>query len=332
MVDKEQQIKNLFIYLLPLVFGNLLPFITVPIFTRILTPDDYGVLALANIYSVFISGVSGFGMITGFNRNYFQYQDNQIKNSQLLYSTILFVLINFIFLLSITFLFRNYLSKLIIGSDQYGVLLTLVVCANFFNNSANGFYFAYYKNSESAENFVRYTILGKVVYLVVSIFLVAYLRIGIVGIVYAQICSGVMLFGLLSYKFLIILTPSLSKSVLIESIKISYPLLPRIFLGVINTQADKYMIGLLNSRGGAGIYSIGQNFSYLVFSYMTAIQNVFSPQVYKRMFELKEDGGRAIGKYLTPFAYVSIIAAFFGIYFFRRDNKIVDPSLLSFGY
>lgn len=39
---------------------------------------------------------------------------------------------------------------------------------------------------------------------------------------------------------------------------------------------------------------------------MTAIQNVFSPQVYKRMFNMGDEGGESIGRYLTPFLYISI--------------------------
>jgi O-antigen/teichoic acid export membrane protein len=36
---------------------------------------------------------------------------------------------------------------------------------------------------------------------------------------------------------------------------------------------------------------------------------VFTPQVYDRMFKLGSEGGAAIGRYLTPFAYVSVFAA-----------------------
>jgi O-antigen/teichoic acid export membrane protein len=75
------------------------------------------------------------------------------------------------------------------------------------------------------------------------------------------------------------------------------------------------MIGMLASLGGVGIYSIGQKVASVAFTYMTAIQNVFSPQVYTRMFDLKEKGGESVGRYLTPFVYIStaftlIIAVF----------------------
>ncbi|MFX0212237.1 MAG: lipopolysaccharide biosynthesis protein, partial [Candidatus Hodarchaeota archaeon] len=90
-------------------------------------------------------------------------------------------------------------------------------------------------------------------------------------------------------------------------------------------QFDKYMIGLLASVGGVGIYSIGQRVSYIVFTYMTAIENVFSPQVYKRMFDLEDKGGAAIGKYITPFAYISIFLALLVALFSEEVISILTP-------
>ena len=57
---------------------------------------------------------------------------------------------------------------------------------------------------------------------------------------------------------------------------------------------------LLASVGGVGIYSIGQRVSHIIFTYMTAIENVFSPQVYRRMFDLQDKGGEAIENILPP--------------------------------
>ena len=77
--------------------------------------------------------------------------------------------------------------------------------------------------------------------------------------------------------------------------------------------------------GGVGIYSIGQKASYIIFAYMTAINNVYSPQVYQRMFELKEKSGEAIGRYLTPFVYVSICIALLVALFAEEVISILTP-------
>lgn len=69
MVNKEQQIKSVFIYLLP-VISSILPFISLPIFTRILSKEDYGLLALAQVYAIFICGLANFGTTAAYDRNF----------------------------------------------------------------------------------------------------------------------------------------------------------------------------------------------------------------------------------------------------------------------
>ena len=58
--------------MLPIVFSSLLPLVSLPIFTRFLTPGDYGVWGLAQIYASFAIGISNLGLTIGFERNFFE--------------------------------------------------------------------------------------------------------------------------------------------------------------------------------------------------------------------------------------------------------------------
>ena len=324
MANKEQQVKNSFIYLLPLIVSSIFPFIALPIFTRILTKEEYGILALAQIYAIFVSGFANFGMAASYDRNYFKYRNDICKAAELLFSTLSFVMSNFLILAIPTYFFRGEFAKLIIGDFRYGNILFWSYFAQFFS-TISYYYYSYFKNTEMAKSFATYTIVGSLSNFAISIFLVAYLRIGVLGIIYAQLSSGIIVFGILSYKFVTRLSFSLNKSILFESLKISYPLTPTIFFGVIGTHFNKYIIGLLASLGGVGIYSIAQKVASLVFIYMTSLQNVFSPQVYKRMFDLNENGGQSAGVYLTPFIYISTALAMMIAIFSEEIIYILTP-------
>lgn len=324
MANKEQQVKNSFIYLLPLIVSSIFPFIALPIFTRILTKEEYGILALAQIYAILVSGFANFGMTASYDRNYFKYRDDICKTAQLLFSTLSFVISNFFILATLTYFMRGEFAKLLIGDSRYGNILFWAYFGQFFS-SISYYYYSYFKNSEMAKSFATYTVVGSLSNFVISFFLVAYLRIGVLGIIYAHLLSGAIVFGILSYKFVARLPFSLNKSILLESLKISYPLTPTIFFGVIGTQFNKYIIGLVASLGGVGIYSIAQKVASLVFTYMTSLQNVFSPQVYKRMFDLKEKGGQSVGIYLTPFVYISIALAMIIAMFSEEIIYILTP-------
>lgn len=308
MTAKKQQVQNSIIYMFPMISGSLLPLITLPIFTRILTKEDYGALALANIYAILATGIANFGMSVGFERNYFQFRDDKKKMAQLLYSTLSFVLTIFLLLAGTTYVLRAKISTLLIGSPSSGNLVFWAFCGHFFFTIAIQFYLIFYKNAERATDFSLYSIASGVMNFLISLFLVAGLRTGIIGIV-DQLISGALIFVILSYKFLKIFPLSLNKAIFMESFRISYPLTPRVFLGVIGTQFDTFMINLLATLGGAGLYHIGRKMSEVIFAFMNSLENVFQPQVYKRMFDLKEKGGESIGMYLTPFIYLSISLA-----------------------
>ena len=304
MISKEHQIKNSFIYLIPVIVGNLIPLVTLPIFTRILSKEDYGVLALAQVYAIFVIGIANFGLTIGYERNFFEYRD-QGKAAELLYSTLFFVITLFFLFSIFTYLFKFQLSKWIIGSSDHANLLFWAYCSTGVM-SLKVYYLTYFKNMENAKPLVWYTIDESILGVILSLILVVYMKAGVIGLVWGQLFASLVVFSLLALRFRRLLPASFNWPILKESLKLSFPLTPRIFLGVIGNQFDKYMIGLLATVGGVGIYSIGQKVALIVFTCMTAIQNVFSPQVYKRMFDLGAQGGKAVGQYLTPFAYVSI--------------------------
>lgn len=308
MSFSQKQVTNTTLYMIPVIVGNLIPILTLPIFTRILSVEDYGVYALSLVYAIFVTGVANFGLIIGYERNFFESKDVK-KIGGLLYATVLFVFIALLFFGVITFLTKDFLSKKIIGSEKYGYLLFWSYCSNGVM-TLKTYFLTYFKNTENAKSYVWYSVDETLIGVIFSFFFVAYLRIGVMGLIWGQLVGSSMVLVLLLIKFKRMLPFNLDLFGLKNSLKLSLPLTSRIFFGVINSQFDKYMIGVLGSLGGVGIYNFGQKIGNISFTFMTAIQNVYSPQVYRRMFEMGEEGKTSIGKYLTPFFYFSIAGSF----------------------
>lgn len=320
-----QSIKNGILYIVPFLVGSVLPIITLPIFTRVLTVEDYGIYALTIVYGVFVSGIANFGLTIGYERNFFNFSGDKQKTAALLFSTLSFVICSTIILGILTFLFKDALAKLIVGSSKYGNLLVWAFFASAIT-SLKVYFLTYFKNSENAKSFVWYSIDENLLNVVFSLFFVVYLKSGVLGLLLGQLIAGSIIFLLLVYKFIRMLPFVFSVALLKDSLRLSLPLTSRIFFGIIGTQFDKYMIGLLNTVGGVGVYNLGQKIANIVFTFMTAIQNVYSPQVYKRMFEMDEqEGGQSIGKYLTPFLYISIAGGIFVSLFSEEIIFILTP-------
>lgn len=53
---REQQVRNSVIYLLPVLVGSTLPLLTLPVYTRALSREEYGAWALSVAYAMFLTG------------------------------------------------------------------------------------------------------------------------------------------------------------------------------------------------------------------------------------------------------------------------------------
>lgn len=320
MINKERQIKNSVAYLLPVIISNVLSLITLPIFTRILSKEDYGALALAQVYGIFATGLANFGLITVYERDFFQHRDER-QAANLLYSTVLFVLTTSGLLGLLTLFLKGPIARLVTGDPGLGSLFLWAFCASSIM-SLKMYYLIYFKNSESAKNYVGFVLCESAVTFIASTILVAGFRVGVAGILWGQMIAGSAVLLLLNFRFLRHLPFSVHAAPLKESLKASYPLTAKSLFSIAGNHFDKYMISLMNSTGGVGIFSIGQRLANVAFIYMTAIQNVFSPEVFKRMFHIQGGGQASIGLYLVPFAYLSILLAL-GIALFGEEAVIV---------
>jgi O-antigen/teichoic acid export membrane protein len=307
MVGGERQVRNTFIYLLPTLVGGMLPIVSLPVFTRILTPEDWGAWALALAYGAFACSIANFGLVVSYERNFFQYSSVRDR-SALLYSSLAFVIFALLVFGVLTWSFQHELARAITGSSTNGSLLFWVFCATGLT-SLKAYYLTYFRNTQDARAHSKYSITENVLTVLFSLLFVAYFRVGVIGLAAGQLLGGALVLSVLVIRSLRRLPFSFRGTLLVESLKLSYPLAPRLLLNVFSTQFDVYIIGQLGSVGGAGVYAIGQKIANLVFRFMTALQNVFAPQVYERMFARAEGAEDTVGEFLTPFAYISIGAA-----------------------
>ena len=218
----SKSIKNSIYYLFPSVFSGLLPFITLPIFTRILTTSDYGVLALSQAYAIFIVGLSNFGLTFGYERNFFEFDDPK-RTSGLLYSSLIFVTLALILLGLITVFFSNNISQFLFEHPNNGLLISITYFATGVS-SLKTYFITYFKNTENPKSYIFYVLNESISIFILSIAFIVFFKTGVIGIVLAQLISGIYVLILLLNRFLKILPFSLDSKAFKDSLNISLPL------------------------------------------------------------------------------------------------------------
>ena len=277
---------------------------TLPIFTRILSKEDYGALALAEIYSICINALSWACLEAAYERNFFEYRQDKEKSAQLIYSVAVFALTNFIIFSAVTFLIKGFLAQLIFREAKYADILFYAFCGMFFVRF-NEFCLIYFKNSEDAKRYSKYQVVFTIANMGMALFLVAVLKTGSVGIVAAQFIAALGISFLLVRRLLSIFPFDFNWKMLKEALWVGLPLLPNTFFKIVGTRIDAIMVSILASLGGVGLYNIGQKIANMGFAIMTALDHVFKPETYRLMFDAKEEGPEAIGRYLTPFIFIA---------------------------
>lgn len=325
MNTAPRQITSASLYLLPVLVGNLIPILTLPVFTRLLSAEDFGAWALANAYAAVVGGLANVGLPITYDRNFFQYREGR-QPARLLYSVIGFSIVSFSICAVATWALRAPLTRWIIGDPVYQPILIWCLCSTAIVG-IKAYYLAYLRNNEQAAAFSAYTLAERLLAAVLTVVLVAWADAGIMGLVIGQLLASALVLAVIAARFLRTCPPGFDRAMLADSLKLGAPLTPRILLGVVGNNFDKYLLGQVTSLGGVGIYSIGQRIAGIAFTYMTALQNLFGPQVYTRMFSGAAEAGASIGRYLTPFAYVSTLIAFLVAIFSEEILRVLAPAI-----
>src|SRR6266508_347779 len=182
--ETRRQISHSVLYLVPVAIGNLIPLLTLPIFTRILSKEEYGVWALANVYAVFVGGLASFGLPSSYERNFFQYRKDR-QEAQLLYSVLACTTVTMSVCALATWLIRDSVAASFLGGARYGSLLFWSFCTTAVAG-LKAYYMTYLRNSERASAYVTYTIAERLLSAVIALLLVAWWRIGVIGLVFGQ--------------------------------------------------------------------------------------------------------------------------------------------------
>ncbi len=255
---------------------SLISFLTLPFFTRYLSPEDFGILAIYTMFGSLLANFLSIGLQAATVRYYYK-EKNNIENFQSLNFT------NFIFIilsLSIGGLFvykaAPFISMKIFKNKVSDSLLIL----SFFGGSIT-FLFTYLKQLLVAQARSKE-------YAILAIFssLLAPL-ISICLILFSSMTYDARIFGYIAthliFLFILILMQKdffalkWSTKLLKKSIGYSYPNIPQQAIGVIQESFDKTLLTNMKSLDMVGHYQIGQRIGNIAKTFISVFGAAWMP-------------------------------------------------------
>jgi len=306
------------LYLSQIAISGILMLILMPIISQYLTPGELGQFVLAQVYTSVAVGIANFGMLLSYERNFFIFEKSEEDSAKLIFSAIAFVGINLILLLTIVYFLQSEISDLILSTNAPDNLL-LFVFIGAAASSLSQYFLTFLKNSGLAKSYVKYTITNSVINFIVAVGFLTQSGLGPMSLAYAWITSNSILFILLFLTLGKKLSIGFDSGMLKEMLKISLPLTPRVFFGFMNTQLDKILLGFIGSSSLVGVYHMGQTFAMTIFQFMTGLDRVFQPELYRKLFANKyANNSHQINDYILPFFYVCIFMALMVVLFAKE--------------
>ncbi len=311
-----------FHYIISTFFQQGIVFLTIPIFTRLLSLEEYGYLnifqTLLNILIVF-SSLGIRGTIVRY------YHDKKIKFDAFMSSNLLFLIFyNFLFILTI-FLIRNTISAFFKIPEKL-VYLT-AIAATF--STFLWFHLSYLQAKASSLKYASVSIISSFFINGTAIIFVLYLNDEkYYGKVYAQIFIGLVIFILVFRSLIIEFGTHYNFHSVLEALKFGIPLLPHMLSGFILAFFDRIIINQLVNTQATAIYSLAYNIGMIVHVVVMSLNKTWSPFFYKELNEARYEKINIKAKLHSNHV---TFASFFLVLLSTELLKVLAPSSYSEG-
>jgi len=272
------------------VATSVVSFLLLPVFSRLLSPVDYGIWALLLTVELVTKILFRWGVDASFMRLYYDCHDQ--RDRQRLASTIFFFLLAVnAGLLAVGVAAAPLVADHLFGVPGQSLLLQLVLV----NTFIGGFYFIPFHvlriqgkpGQFSALAFLRssFTLAARVLFVVVF-------RFGIFGVVLADIVVTLAFTALLIRWFAPFIRAVFSREILREALRFGLPRVPHgVAQQVIGPGTDAYLLRVFLPRGpggvlgNIGVYSIGLTFGLGLKYFLSAFEYAWAPFYFKIMNE-----------------------------------------------
>ncbi|MBN1293315.1 MAG: oligosaccharide flippase family protein [Candidatus Latescibacteria bacterium] len=307
----RKQIKDITIYVGTNAFIQFIGLLVVPFFWKELNPEDYGIIGITDIVSMFFGPIISLSFEQNVNKHYFVWKNEERKggigtiwllswvNIVIFGSIVLFLLwktSHFLFpkVDFYPFVFLATLS-MIIGSFGQIAFMTIRIKALAFLYSI--FILAFFGSQ-----------IGLRIYFVLFLKkgLFGYYQASLIASVFYAVMSFVVMAYFTCFKF--------SFRNIKDYIRFSLPIVPHSMLGSLSGLMDKFLLQRFATLETMGIYSLSLRFASIIGSLHDAMKLSFGPFSWKCIAkgdEGKKEMTNVTPLYLAPYVIIAIILSLF---------------------
>jgi len=255
-------LKHSIIYGFGVVISQVVGFFLIPVYTRYLTPADYGGLEIFQTTLSILGIIFVMGLTGALFRSYFNYDDEE-KRKTVVGTVFLFLTgTSFLFLLILMALAGNF-SALFFSSVEYTFYFRVIFLTLFFDVGIV-IAFSVLRAREESKKYAVFVLIRFLVTAGLNILFVVVLHKGVLGILLGGLIAAFLLYCILLRSIVKNAKLSFSIAELKEMLSFGLPLVPASLAAWIMTMADRYFLKFLSTSTELGLYSLGYKFGMVV--------------------------------------------------------------------
>jgi O-antigen/teichoic acid export membrane protein len=311
--------RHSFIYSIGSGLSRAASFLLVPLYTRVLTTSDSGLLEMFYVVAGVLGTLLGMNIAHGTLRFFFEF-DDEIERKRVVSTSLI---TTFIFSSAIVLLLGNYtgeLSRLLFKSDELQGLFWIIFSIVFMQLS-NEIGFAYLRVKEKSLLYVGISVLQLCVQISLNLYTVLVLKLGVKGILIGNMISvfavWVALMGItFSYCGLRFHLPKLKLL-----LHYCMPFILSAGAGVVIYNADRIMLNSYANLAVVGIYALGTKFGIALRDLVIGPFTINFGQ--SRFAIMKQQNAKDIyARIVTYFSFVMVFLSL-GVILFIRELLMV---------
>jgi len=314
-------LKNTSIYSTGLIFPKIINFFLLPLYTRYLIPEDYGILNSMNLLGVILSIFFTLAINRSIPRLYFDYKDEKRKE---FLGTIFIslVIIGASVSLLCLFVFSNLLNMTFESISFYPYYVYMII--NTFLVIFSYLPLTYFMVEQKPKKFIILTITKFLLESILRIYFLIYLKNGAQGQLFAIMLSSLIYLPI--YLFIIFQKVKLKFNIdiLKNSLSFSLPMIPSLLSAWVLNLSDRVFIAHYFNMSDVGIYSLGYRIGGLVLIFSSAFYQAYTP-VFFRTASIcsKNELAKEELKKSNSIFMITVIIISFVISFFSKEIIIL---------
>jgi O-antigen/teichoic acid export membrane protein len=299
--------KDSLIYMIPSFLTRGLSIILVPLYTRVLSPADYGSLDLLLVFAALINLTVAFEISQGLARFYTGKQDIEQKKAYV--STALWFTIGCYSLFSLVAIIYNHQLSLMVMSREGFESVFLIGVAYIWVNGIFSLIHNQFRWDLRSKKFVETSLISTFTSIAISVWLAYFMSWGIEGLLYGMLAGASIGCAYGVWHLRQTFQPQFDTEKLKRMLFFSAPLIPSGIAVFLSMYIDRLMINHFLSIDDVGMYGIAFRLAGTVGLVMIGFGSALTPLIYKHYRE--KDTPRQMANIFRTFIVMALIAYLF---------------------